>query len=462
MKNVNLIFILILSVFLLNSCKERSKSARMGNSVALNDVTLAYIPVDANTVTSVNVQSIMDKMDFESVKNMEFYQDAKKEMQEKNPELVYLMEDPENSGIDLSKNMYMFTDMSSKNDLFMGSMLTIKDKSKFTKMIENSGKEKAIRIEQKSGYSYAKTSNNAAVIFNDEIAIMGAGESEAQLEAKLIDLMKNKPSRSIKSNKEFSGNFKGGHDFYSFQNLDMAEDILNGQSEDVLDALGLTKADLKNNNMTMYGDFKDGKIEAISEMHLNRKVKEVFGAIVKSKVNTDFSKYIPSENLMGAAAMALNLRGINTLFSEQVGYAQMADMQMNMLGVSRDELMKAFDGDAFTAAYGNNAREPEMLAGLKIGDKKKFNKIMDNLKKKGLLKETGKDAYKVVFMAKDMGYRISVSSNVMLIGTATAMSNVIDGNFEPISKSRLNDLSGSFGMFADMKMVQQLMITGQV
>ena len=141
MRNVNLIFVLVLSVFLLNSCSDRnSRSERLMGSANLNDATLAYVPADANTVTTVNVQSIMDKMDFDAVKDMEFYQDAKKEMEQKNPELVYLMEDPKNSGIDLSKNMYMFTDMSSKDDLFMASMLTIKDKSKFAAMIQKSGK----------------------------------------------------------------------------------------------------------------------------------------------------------------------------------------------------------------------------------------------------------------------------------------------------------------------------------
>lgn len=460
MRNVNLVFVLVLSLFLLNSCGERnSQSERLmnGTSATLNDATLAYVPADANTVTTVNMQSIMDKMDFESVKGMEFYQDAKKEMQKKNPELVYLMEDPANSGIDLSKNMYMFTDMSSKNDLFMASMLTIKDKSKFATMIQKSGEEKAIEIEEKPAYSYARTSDNSAVIFNDKVAIMGAGENDAQLEAKLVGILTNKPSKSITSNKKFRDNFKGSHDFYSFQSFDVAENLLDGQSEEVLEALGLTKEDLKGNNMTMYGDFKDGKIEAISEMHLNKNVKEVFGALVKSKVSTDFSKYIPSENLMGAMTMALNLKGINTLVNEQLAVAQGADFYMNnMLGMSRDDLMKAFDGDAFTAAYGNgNAKNPEMLAGLKISDKKLFNQIMDKLKDKGLLKEAGKDVYSVRFMG-DTGYRISVKSNVMLVGTTAAMSNIGDGNFEPISKSQLNSLSGSFAMFADMSMVQKL------
>lgn len=458
MRNVNLIFVLVLSVFLLNSCSDRnSRSERLMGSANLNDATLAYVPADANTVTTVNVQSIMDKMDFDAVKDMEFYQDAKKEMEQKNPELVYLMEDPKNSGIDLSKNMYMFTDMSSKDDLFMASMLTIKDKSKFAAMIQKSGKEEGIEVEEKPEYSYAKTSSKSAVIFNDKIAVMGAGENEAELEAKLVNILTNKPSKSITSNKKFKENFKGSHDFYSFQSFDVAEKMLDGQSEEMLEALGLTKEDLKGNNMAMYGDFKDGKVEAISEMHLNKNVKEVFSAVVKSKISTDFSKYIPSENLMGAATMALNLKGINTLINEQLGVAQGADFYMNnMLDISRYDLVKAFDGDAFMAAYGDdNSKNPEMLAGLKIGDKKLFNQLMDKLKKKGVLSEIDRNVYSVRFIV-DTGYRITVKSNVILVGTTSAMNNIEDGNFRAISKSRLNDLSGSFGMFADMSMVQKL------
>ena len=448
-----------MSLFLLNSCSDRnSRSERlMSGSAALNDATLAYVPADANTVTTVNVQSIMDKMDFESVKDMEFYQDAKKEMQKKNPELSYLMDDPKNSGIDLSKNMYMFTDMSSEDDLFMASMLTIEDKSKFAAMIQKAGETKAVQIEEKSGYSYAQMDNNAAVIFNDKIAVMGAGQDEVQLEAKLVNILTNKPSKSITSNKKFRENFKGGHDFYSFQSFDVAENMLDDQNEEVLEMLGLTKEDLKGNNMAMYGDFKDGKVEAISELQLNKNVKEVFGAIVKSEVRADFSKYIPQENLMGAMTMALNLKGINTLLNEQVTVSQGADLYMNnMLDISRYDLMKVFDGDAFMAAYGNeNSKNPEMLAGLKISDKKLFNKIMDKLKTKGILREIDKNVYSVRFIV-DTGYRMFVKSDVMLVGTAAGMKNIGDGNFRPISKSRLNDLSGSFGMFADMSMVQKL------
>lgn len=458
MRKLTLILTLSIGVFLLNSCKDRNSiSQRMGNSASLNDETLAHVPADANTVTTVNIQSIMDKMDFEAVKKMEFFADAKKEMQEDRPELVYLMEDPANSGIDLSKSMYMFTDMSDKENLFMGSMMTIKDAAKFAEMVEKSSEDNSLEIEKKSDYSYVRTGNNAAIIFNDKMAIVGSGMNDASLEAKLVDLLTNKPSKSITSNKKFRENFKGNHDFYSFQSFDVANEFLDGQSEDVMEALGLTKEDLKGNNMTMYGDFKDGQIEAISEMHLNKKVKEIFGALVKSKVRTDFSKYIPSENLMGAATMALNLEGINTLINEQLFIAQGADLQMNrMLGMSRDDLMKAFDGDAFTAAYGNaDADEPSMLAGLKINDEKLVNEIMAKLKKKGIIKEISKNLYSVQFLG-DTGYRISMKSDVMLVGTKDAMDNIGDGNFKPISKSRLKDLSGSFGMFADMSMVQKL------
>jgi hypothetical protein len=453
MKKINLILVLLVSILALNSCRDRGN---LSMGAGLNDKTLAYIPEDASTVTAVNLQNIMDKMDFEAVKKMDFYADAKKEMQEKNPQFVYLMEDPQNSGIDLSRNMYMYSDVSEDNLPLMVSVVPLKDKGDFATMLEKAGKEEGIKIEKKDGYSIARMSN-AMVVFNAEIAVFGGGSGQEDLETRLADILKNKPAKSITKNKQFRDNYKGGHDFYSYQSLEAADEMLVGQSEDVLEALGLTKEDLKGNNMVMYGDFKDGKIEAISEMHLNKRVKEVLGAVVKPKVVTDFSKYIPSENLIGAANVALNLKGLNTLANEQLGLAQGADFYLNSaLGMSRNDLMKAFDGDVFVAAYGQNASpNPEMLVGLKISDQKLFDTIISKLKNKKVLKEISKGVYSVQLMG-DMGYRISVNSGVALVGTSTAMAKVAEGNFKPISKSKLEDFSGSFGMFADMKMLETI------
>ena len=143
MKNLSKItFMFFLSLFLMVSCK---------NSPNLND-SLTAIPKDATSVTAVNINSLMQKADFEAVKNMDFYKESIAEAEKENPAMAEIMKDPKKSGIDLTKNIYVIQEynlLESGNGSDDGTILmSIADVKAFEAMLQSA---KAGDIQTKDG-----------------------------------------------------------------------------------------------------------------------------------------------------------------------------------------------------------------------------------------------------------------------------------------------------------------------
>lgn len=430
---------------------------------SLKDVQLEYIPTEATSVNTVNLQSMLDKMDFEEVKKMDFYRKMMEDSEVERPELVYLMENPQESGVNLDKNIYMFSDMDEDDmdNSIAGTVMQIKDVDKFEAMLKNADQKGALSIEKKGKYNLARMGNRGAIVWNDKVAIAGGGGRDSDaLADKLVDMLTKKPSKSIQKNKDFKKNFKGNHDFFSYNSSKFLSSMANDEANMILEAFNLTPKDLEDNYTITYGDFKDGKLEAKQEYILNAKVKEMLKAIIKEDVSTDFTKYIPAENMVGVFTGGLNVRGINQLMSEMGMAGGAADMVLNGINLSRDDIMKAIDGDVFVATYmseGNN--EPSFLGGLKIADQKLMDKILEVGTKFRVLKKTGKNVYQVSALASMLSSELEMLGNsqfvvedgMLLFGNEDNVQKVNRGNFKRASRSDIGD--GAFGFYADMEAI---------
>jgi hypothetical protein len=408
---------------------------------------------------------MLDKMDFEEVKKMDFYQKIMEDSEVERPELVYLMENPKESGVNLEKNIYMFSDMDGDdvNNSIAGTVMQLKDVDKFEAMLKNADQEGALSIEKKGKYNLARMGDRGAIVWNDKVAIAGGGGRDSDaLAEKLVDMLTEKPSKSIQKNKDFKRNFKGNHDFFSYQSSSFLSSMANDEMTAILQSFNLKPADLADNYTVTYGDFKDGKLEAKQEYILNPKVKEMLKAIVKDDLKTDFSKYIPADDMVGVITGGLNMRGINQLLEEQGMMSAGADMMLNGVNLSREDIFKAIDGELFVATYMAEGEEiPTILGGLKIGNKEKMNKLIEAGTKFGVLKKTGKNVYKLSALAAMMSkeleaagdFEFAIKNGMLLFGNEENVQKVNRGNFKRANKKDIGD--GSFGFYADMEAINQ-------
>ncbi len=455
MKRISLLLTFAITLIIFQSCQNNSSSP-MSAGLA-NEAALEHIPSDAVMVGSMNLGSLMEKMDYDKMKELDFFQKMLSEMKDDRPELIYLMESPKESGVDLAKNIYFFSEKMDGNDMVMGTVMSLSDKGQFEKMLKKADENGKLAIEKKDGYSLATLGNdNLAIAFNDDMVVIGSGSNNIEeITAKVTDRLNNKGKKNIKSNKAFK-KIDNNHDIVMFQNFDGASELLDGQSDMVLTTLGLTKEDLEGNYSISYGDFENGKMTGTQEYVLNAKIKELAKAIVKNGVKTNFSKSIPEDNLIGVMSSGLNMKGIKQLIMEQMGGFAVGQVNnvLSPYGLNFDEAMGMFDGDLFVAGYAGETKndDPEMLLGLKIDDKKSLNKLLEAGEGVGFLQKKGNNTYAMSVPMVDGKAVFIIKNDVLLVGIGEVAETVSKGSFKTLSSSKLE--KGIFNMYADAEAVK--------
>ena len=115
----------MVSLFLLSCSKDVANK---------EDVGLQHIPKTASSVSVINLKNLMQKADFEAVQQMDFYQASIEDMKKEGEEVAAaILENPEQSGVDLDKNAYLtyLLDANNPENIFIGLVLNLKDEGGF-------------------------------------------------------------------------------------------------------------------------------------------------------------------------------------------------------------------------------------------------------------------------------------------------------------------------------------------
>lgn len=456
MKQIHLILILSIALFAVGfqSCKNDSPLS-MGSGLS-NEAALEYISEDANMVASINMNALMQKMDFEAVKQMDFYKEMLQNAKAETPQLVYLLDNPAESGIDLNKDIYVSFDISGDvNEMVAQFVMAIEDKAKFMTMIQKANENGSIDVQKQKNYTIITANGETVIALNDEVAIAASGNLDIDALTTLVsNKITKKATTNIKKNKTFTKNFSGGHDMAIYQNTGAGLGMYETQIEPFLKGLNITMDDLKENYTFSTIDFNQGQVVADQKTILNKNVEELLKAIIKQKVNTPFNNFIPKDNLAGAMKAGLNMDGIYQLVVEQFGVAGtgMVDQQLMAFGLTFEDAMKAFDGDLFVAGYVyDGSDQPALLSGLKIGNKDNFNKMLEAGKATGMMRDAGDDTYSIMIPSVGM-YQATIKDGVFLFGEADIMATINEGGFQKISKSDLDNKT--YSMYGDLAAIQ--------
>jgi Domain of unknown function (DUF4836) len=393
------------SILFLTSCK---------HALNLND-SLTAIPKDAVSVTAINVQNLMQKADFEAVKNMDFYKKAIEEAQAKNPAIAEILKDPKKSGIDLSKNFYivaggsvMGVGQGDGNDA--GILLSIADIKAFETMVQNGNKTGKIEtkdgvkclkmneeVEENNGDGYTISSHkNGLLAWNDKMAFLGSNviaRNEATEGANFMQYFKTKPEESIAKNEQLQTLMASSHDIYSFVSFDKYADNMSAKA--AAGAMNLDSKALKGNYFSGFSDFEKGKIVGKSDFIINKAITKDWGLLFKSYVKTDFSKYLNGQNLGFAMTLGLDTKGLKEILNSNAQFNAAMQMGGSAYGFTVDDVLKAFDGDVVIAASPNNGAGEKWsgMMGFRINDKNKLMKFLEAMVKEQILVKESDNAY---------------------------------------------------------------------
>lgn len=434
------------------------------------DDTAHAIPKDAVSVTAINLPSLMQKADFESVKQMDFYKDMVDSASAENAAIAEIMRDPKKSGVDLTKNIYIVQDYNfltdNRNDASAALLLSLTDATAFEKLL-TSGK-KHPKIDSKDGIKYAtyeaENTNNSedgtsynrhaqVIAWNDKMAVLGGHTEGGDFTA----YFKNKAEESIAKNDNFTKLFGEAHDIYSYTNFDKMAD--NPQIKASAGMMNIDPKALKGNYATGYSDFDKGQIVSKSDYQINKELRQQWGLMFKDNVKTDFSKYLKGDNIGFAATLALDMKGLKEIINANPSFRMMIEASKSEK-FSSDDIFKAFDGDLVIAAgptAGSDKKWNGMI-GFKLSDKATMEKLVNFLVSQDALVSEGNGVYRMGGMADMMSKsyvdqgKVAFVDDVIFAGDAATIANLKNGS--AVSSDVKDVLNKNiFGLYANFSKI---------
>ncbi len=354
-----------------------------GGNQLIEGSAVAFVPQDASTVTVVKLGQLLEKVDYESFKQTTFFKELVKNTDDDTAIFSSFLEDPAATGIDTKGEIVTFvTKIKEDEKLFTGVLIAIADKAKIKKTLEELSKtaDKKIVIENRDGYDFITLTEEAFLIINDNVlAIISSDNKE------IIASMLN-PSAGIGNNNSFMKYYQSETDVFSWVKTDDLIEVIfeaNPSWAFGLNFAQISSDDLKGNALISSYNFTDGEFLSSIILDMNPSLEEKIGALLKQKVTSDYHKYFPTESMVMAATLSLDIDEILAFMAART-WDKMADKQMGLtMNISLEDIQKTLVGDVAMAVYATE--KSAVLTAIGIKDKAAAEAMLSkmNLVKEG-------------------------------------------------------------------------------
>ena len=329
-----------------------------------NDAAFAHIPQGVTSVTMIDVGELMDKMDYEAVQQMGFFQEMKRELSEDgNQVLVDVLDDPESSGIDLDQPIYLVYELDA--NLSGGTsyaLASIGDRSAFDQLVRKSTNATATVAD---GFSFVQPDRQVIVGYSDDVALIGGSTDYVDLGALATKVFGVTPETGMADNDDLRKALSLDGDVRSWITLDAIAD--NPQAAMGLGMAQIQKEDLLGNYIHGYTNFENGRLVGHSDLYLKKGLTKDIDKLFKDAATMDVEDYIPGDNLVFVLANSLSFRGLDEVLSGQPFVKGMVNQSLQEYGFGVEDLAATFGGDIVVAGY-TSSTDPEKVAGLFVTD----------------------------------------------------------------------------------------------
>lgn len=303
---------------------------------------LKYVPKESAFVAMVNPKSLWSKIDYPRLKKIKAYDEFKK-MLEKDDDLQIfneIIEKPEECGVGLLSNMYMFGTMKNDDIENGGMVMEIKSAEDFEKLVRKIETEGG--IEKDETYKHVVIDNEVILGWNKEAAVLLFNEDEDALEKSLDNVMVQQKDESILSEPKFDAFRKNAADAGIWVNY--GEIIKMVGSDEVMDLakdMGLEDAAM---DVTL--NFDNNKVVLKSEIAYSEENKDNQLNLFNEKgISEEHLKTVSDDNVFGIISASFNMKNLFEAMNKNKDMRQgLVDMRESM-GLSKDDLMNLFTGE---------------------------------------------------------------------------------------------------------------------
>lgn len=384
----SLILLLFSSIlFLLSACNGCNKGISSGDA-------LQRIPADVTMVYAVHLDRFLPKMDFEKVRNMEFYVDNANEVAMSNIAFGDMLKNPEEAGIDLKKSLYLVYTMlpTEGNPVFSSCMVFHLNRPGGVEDVLK--KHGLTSFRRENGYKAIQLDQFTVFAWDDEILVLGSTVEYTDLAVAIAPFFTTEASNSIANNKSLQEALQGEHDMEFWANSN--ELAKNVQLQMALTMFQIPADALKDNILHGFVDFEVGSVFANLKYDLKPALANELNKLFKDKPQTDFSPYIPGVNLAFAFTNAINLKGIDEILSAQPQAKGFVEFALREYGLSVKDIVETFNGDLMLmGAYNPADTVLDGLFATRIESQEKLDRFLQLGQERNIFRKVGAQMYQL-------------------------------------------------------------------
>lgn len=398
------------AIILFASCSKTNKEGR-------------YIPEQAIFALHLNGESLSSKLPWDEIKKNQLFKEAYEDSST-TALMKSVMDDPENTGIDVKTDIILFVARDSSVN-YMAIEGTIKDEAKFKKFTTEAGKDKAV-ISEKNGLNFSDSKDMTAAWNKEKFVLVGDIKSNDSdryrglydsaytpapevkvdritLAEKIFNL---KEDKSLGKDEKFSELMSEKGDVHFWMNMEELSKV-DGLSTAAMGPLSMlnTKKIYEGSRVTGTLTFENGKLNMDFRSYMGKEMSDLVKKYSGDKIDADMVKRIPSKNIAGLFVFNFKPEGLRE-YIKLLGVEGFANMGTGMLGFTLDDFIKANKGDIMLAvsdiAQDSSGRpNASFLFSASIGDKPSFNKLIEAANKFGKDKFNGSEGPAVFYNLND-------------------------------------------------------------
>ena len=303
---------------------------------------LKYVPKESAFVAMVNPKSLWTKVDYPRLKKMKAYDEFKK-MLEKDDDLQIfneIIEKPEESGLGLLSNMYMFGTMKNESMESGGMVMEVKNAEDFEKLVRKIDTKGG--IEKDETYKHVVIDDEVILGWNKEAAVLLFNDDEDAVEKSLDNVMVQQKDESILAEPKFDAFRKNSSDAGIWVNYgEIIKMVGSNEVMDIAKDMGLEDAAM---DVTL--NFDNDKVVLKSEIAYSEENKDNQIDIFNEKgVSEEHLKTVSDDNVFGIVSASFNMKNLFEAMNKNKDMRQgLVDMRES-LGLSKDDLMNLFTGE---------------------------------------------------------------------------------------------------------------------
>jgi hypothetical protein len=325
------------------------------------------IPENAGLIVHIDAASLSSKLSWDEIKNSDWFKMATEKSKADEFERK-LMENPENSGVDMKSDFYIFNAPSGTNS-YAVVQGKIKDLKAFEELVKKMGEGKEIKKD--GDMSYTGESDGIVTWTSDKFMVVGEGSGmnsasgfgenkgrSTLTQDSLIKYAKSlyslKGDNSIADDSKFKSMLNDKGDMHVWIGSSMMGGGLPKQ-------LSMLKAGsvLQGNSTAMTISFDNGKINGTAKSYYNKELTDLYKKYQGGNLNTDMLKKIPGENVSAVIALNYQPEGLKA-FLKLLGVDGLADGFLSEAGITLDEVIAANKGDLLLAVTDFTVKEREV------------------------------------------------------------------------------------------------------